>query len=136
LVGRGVGNALAFARFVTIASLPGYSKGQDLDSKVIKLVAVNIISVVCLIHYSSTRLGLFLNRLLALYKLCLIVAVFGAGFWAADAQYAGLGRDPKQPPRPSTISRLGAFVLVIYSYTGWENANYVYCPVVVTLGLD
>jgi amino acid transporter len=125
MVGKGVANALAFARFVTVAALPDYSDGQDLDPRVIKLIAVNIVSVVCLIHYFSTDLGRLLNRVTAAYKLVLLVVVFGSGYWAAQVQHVGLGREDDQPPNPDATSRLGAFVLVLYSYSGWENANYV-----------
>jgi hypothetical protein len=126
MVGKGVANALAFARFVTVAALPDYSDGQDLNAKVIKLIAVCIVSVVCLIHYFSTDLGRLLNKLTALYKLILLVVVFGSGFWvAARVQHVGLGREDDQPPVPGVTSRLGAFVLILYSYSGWENANYV-----------
>lgn len=129
MVGKGVANALAFARFVTVAALSDYSDGQDLNAKVIKLIAVCIVSVVCLIHYFSTDLGRLLNKVTALYKLVLLVVVFGSGFWAAArVQHVGLGRENDQPPVPNVTSRLGAFVLVLYSYSGWENANYVSGP--------
>lgn len=120
------GNAIAFARFVMIAALPTNRSLVDLDSKVVKLIAISILSVVCLLHYLSSNLGRFLNKLLALYKLCLLVAVMSTGFWAYRINKAGLDDDTLINAVPQgTESKLGAVVLVLYSFTGWENANYV-----------
>jgi amino acid transporter len=115
------GNAIAFARFVMIAVLPTETRLEALDSKVVKLVAINIVSVVCLLHYFSHNLGRFLNKLLAIYKFCLLLAVMIAGFCATRAKNGGFDKDIPQNPK----NQLGGIVLVLYSFTGWENANYV-----------
>lgn len=120
------GNAIAFARFVMIAALPTNRSLVDLDSKVVRLIAISILSVVCLLHYLSSNLGRFLNKLLALYKLFLLIAVMITGFWASTVNNAGLDDDTLKNAEPQgTESKLGAVVLVLYSFTGWENANYV-----------
>jgi amino acid transporter len=115
------GNAIAFARFVMIAALPTETKLEALDSKVVKLVAINIVSVVCLLHYFSHNLGRFLNKLLAIYKFCLLMAVIIAGFCASRVKNGEFDRNVAQ----NTKNQLGGLVLVLYSFTGWENANYV-----------
>jgi amino acid transporter len=115
------GNAIAFARFVMIAASPTETRLEALDSKVVRLVAINIVSVVCLLHYFSHNLGRFLNKLLAIYKFCLLLAVMIAGFCATRANNDGFDRDVPQNPK----NQLGGIVLVLYSFTGWENANYV-----------
>jgi amino acid transporter len=115
------GNAIAFARFVMIAALPTETKLEALDSKVVKLVAINIVSVVCLLHYFSHNLGRFLNKLLAIYKFCLLIAVMIAGFCASRVKNGEFDRNVAQ----NTKNQLGGLVLVLYSFTGWENANYV-----------
>jgi amino acid transporter len=115
------GNAIAFARFVMIAALPNETKLEALNSKVVKLVAINIVSVVCLLHYFSHNLGRFLNKLLAIYKFCLLMAVIIAGFCASRVKNGEFDRNVAQ----NTKNQLGGLVLVLYSFTGWENANYV-----------
>jgi amino acid transporter len=115
------GNAIAFARFVMIAALPTETKLEALNSKVVKLVAINIVSVVCLLHYFSHNLGRFLNKLLAIYKFCLLMAVIIAGFCASRVKNGEFDRNVAQ----NTKNQLGGLVLVLYSFTGWENANYV-----------
>jgi amino acid transporter len=115
------GNAIAFARFVMIAALPTETKLEALNSKVVKLVAINIVSVVCLLHYFSHNLGRFLNKLLAIYKFCLLIAVMIAGFCASRVKNGEFDRNVAQ----NTKNQLGGLVLVLYSFTGWENANYV-----------
>jgi amino acid transporter len=115
------GNAIAFARFVMIAALPNETKLEALNSKVVKLVAINIVSVVCLLHYFSHNLGRFLNKLLAIYKFCLLIAVMIAGFCASRVKNGEFDRNVAQ----NTKNQLGGLVLVLYSFTGWENANYV-----------
>ena len=121
LVSNTTANALAFARFVMLAALPQSTKITDLDPNVVKLIAVDILSVVCLLHAFSSRLGLVLNKVLALYKLVLLLAVFIAGLCVGR-------RDLSVEPDQDAVlpqSTIGAIVLVLYSYTGWENANYV-----------
>jgi amino acid transporter len=115
------GNAIAFARFVMIAALPTETKLEALNSKVVKLVAINIVSVVCLLHYFSHNLGRFLNKLLAIYKFCLLIAVMIAGFCASRVKNGEFDKNVAQ----NTKNQLGGLVLVLYSFTGWENANYV-----------
>lgn len=117
------GNAIAFARFVMIATspMPTNAKLKELDSKVVKLVAINIVSVVCLLHYFSHNLGRFLNKLLAIYKFCLLLAVMIAGFCAPRGNDVGFNDVVKGDP----VHQLRGIVLVLYSFTGWENANYV-----------
>lgn len=124
MLGKGVANALAFARFIMVATIKDYHEGYEFDSKVIKLIAIDIITLVCLLYYFSTRFGILLNKVFALYKLCLLVAVIVAGGWAVSQQNIGLNREAQQPSS-DPVSQLSAFVLVLYSYTGWENANYV-----------
>ena len=115
------GNAIAFARFVMIAALPTKTELKALDSKVVKLVAINIVSVVCLLHYFSHNLGRFLNKLLAIYKFCLLLAVMIAGFCASRGNDVGFNDVVQRNPE----HQLRGIVLVLYSFTGWENANYV-----------
>lgn len=115
------GNAIAFARFVMIAALPTQTELKALDSKVVKLVAINIVSAVCLLHYFSHNLGRFLNKMLAIYKFCLLLAVMIAGFCASRVNDVGFNDEvPRNPEH-----QLRGIVLVLYSFTGWENANYV-----------
>lgn len=137
LIANTTGNALAFARFIMVAATPDYRPGDDLDARVVKLIAIDILSIVCLLHYFSSRLGLLLNKVLALYKLALLIAVFSASAWAAQ-HLPGLHTMTREQGQPSetALSKLAALVLVLYSFTGWENANYVGSDIPLTSTAD
>lgn len=125
MIANTTGNAIVFAKLVMVAALPESTDIKELDPKIVKLISINIVSIVCLLHFFAPRLGLAFNRLLALYKLCLIITVFSACFWeATHGNYHGLGKGSDQSST-SPLSKISAVVLVLYSYTGWENANYV-----------
>lgn len=102
-------------------------KTEDLDKRLITLLAILVLSIVCFIHYFSRNAGLFLNIVFAGYKILLIVTFIIAG----GVAYRNLGttdrpddwNDQKVPNKDG----LAALIYIIYSYQGWENANYVSC---------
>ncbi|KAF2719260.1 hypothetical protein K431DRAFT_314229 [Polychaeton citri CBS 116435] len=120
-----VGNCIAFARFVTIAAQPSYRTDADLDERVTKIIAIFALFSVCVILAASAKFGMFLNKSLALFKFFLLIIVFCRGF--ATSGNASAPQEFIAPDNQDTSawSYMGAFVLVVYSYSGWENANYV-----------
>lgn len=119
------GNAIAFAKHVLLAANPDTNSTTELDSRLINLVAVGILSIICLLHYFSRRLGLFLNTAFALFKVFLLAAVFIAGAMARHKNDSGMTDFKTKHEGANGKDSLAAFIYIIYSYQGWENANYV-----------
>jgi amino acid transporter len=118
-----------------LAAIPSAESSSDFDPRLVRFIAVCILSAICLLHYFSSQLGLFLNKLLALYKALLLFSIFIAGMIASGKEGSGAHDwTTKYPPGHGNrgISSLAALVLVLYSYTGWENANYVSTLIVST----
>lgn len=122
------GNAIAFANFVMLAATAKDDPRGELDVRIVHMIAIVIVAVVCLIHAIFPSLGLFLNKLLALYKLLLmILIVLVAGIVYGSKHPKGSGKNDfgdSNTTQPGT-SNFTAIIYVLYSYTGWENANYV-----------
>ena len=128
------GNAFAFAKFVLIAAthlgdgpVANASNAEaQLNPALVRFIAISILTVVCFLHYTWSRLGLFLNKALALYKIVLCLVVFGAGVAAWNKPDSGV-----KPPEnfgqihSGGFNSLSALVIIFYSYEGWENATYV-----------
>jgi hypothetical protein len=107
-------------------------------------IAVGAITVVCLIHAFAPRWGIWLSNGFGAFKLILLSLLVCTGF----AALAGNTAAPR--PNPSNFSSFhgpdwekhgqvvtsseatGGYALallqVLYSYSGWENANYVGSP--------
>lgn len=115
---------MQFAKHVLLSANPEVAKTVELDSRLVRFIAIVCVSVVCLLHYSSSKAGLFLNKLLAWYKVILLVVVFSAGITYAHKN-GSKWHDDTIPPRGSSLDAMGAMVSVFYTYQGWENANYV-----------
>lgn len=101
-------------------------------------VAIAAITVVCLIHAFTPRLGIWLSNGLGAFKLVLLSLVVFTGFAALAGR---LTVEPPQnfssfqgPPLKAESGDKGAaaaagyalaLLQVLYAYSGWENANYV-----------
>ncbi|KAK3357722.1 phosphatidylinositol 4-kinase-like protein [Lasiosphaeria hispida] len=106
---------------------------------VIRGVAITALSVVCLIHSFTPRLGIWLSNGLGAFKLVLLSLVVCTGFAALagrmnvpspgnfstfdgpDFEIKGKGEDSAG----TTAGYALALLQVLYAYSGWENANYV-----------
>ncbi|KHE80667.1 hypothetical protein GE21DRAFT_4025, partial [Neurospora crassa] len=109
-------------------------------------IAVAAITAVCLIHAFLPRLGIWLSNGLGVFKLVLLILVVCTGFAAlagnmegesprnfssfdgpgdatgnGDDQTDGMGNNVAG----SAAGYALALLQVLYSYGGWENANYV-----------
>ncbi|KAF8535501.1 amino acid permease-domain-containing protein [Trichophaea hybrida] len=122
VLGSSAGNSISFAKHVLLAAMPDISDSSELDKRLVTLIAVTILTVVCLLHYFSRSTGLLFNSALALYKITLLLAFFIGGSIASTKENSGT-HDWNQ--QSSHFNTLGALIFVLYSYQGWENANYV-----------
>ncbi|EWC44884.1 hypothetical protein DRE_00943 [Drechslerella stenobrocha 248] len=130
LLGFSAGNCLAFGRYVLFASGRSVADGWQARG-----IAVTCITFAVLLHGIFPKWGLRLSNVLGVFKLFILLLIVCAGF----AALAGHRRipDPKNFEnafRLETGDGYGgggvyayatAMLRIIYSYKGWENANYV-----------
>ncbi|KAL9078395.1 MAG: hypothetical protein Q9157_002690 [Trypethelium eluteriae] len=121
------GNAFAFAKLVLVAAQHVEpSTPVNLEPALVRTLAISIVTAVCFLHYTWSRLGLFFNKAFALYKIILCLVVFGAGVRAWNKAGSGMtgGEDFGRTYSGGTDG-LAALVTIFYAYEGWENATYV-----------
>ena len=116
-------NALQVGRETLVAVRPEETTPQ---MDVLRLIAVVALSILCLIHYWSSKAGRRLNRWIAVLKLMFLVIVLIAGavrthFW----KFEGNGFVECAPVDHSAVDAAKAMLLVIFSFEGWENATFV-----------
>ncbi len=130
LLGFSSGNSLAFGRYVLLAS------GKDSpDGWPARGIAVACITGVILLHSTLPKWGLRLATVLGVFKVIILLVIVFAGF-AALAGHR-LVDDPRNFDDAFSIGHgdgwggggayayATALLQVVYSYKGWENANYV-----------
>jgi len=112
---------MQFANQVLIsanASTTGYVP----DGRLLRFIAIVALSLFCLLHYFSGRAGRTLNQLLAFFKLSLLVIVLFAGIVRASHHFEN---DWNMSPNSDKSSSATAFLLIVFSFSGWENATFV-----------
>jgi amino acid transporter len=128
-------NSLQFGASVITAST---SPGTEVDFRVQKLIAIALVSVVCLIQAYSREVILRLNDLIAWYKVLVLSFMAVAGFvslagvrtqLASESSAAPYGMQNLENSFSGTTSNpyaWGMALLVVgRSYLGYENANLV-----------
>ncbi|KAH7632466.1 amino acid permease-domain-containing protein [Sordaria sp. MPI-SDFR-AT-0083] len=130
LLGFSAGNSLAFGRYVLLAL------GYDLpDGWPARTIAVLCITFVIFLHSVFPKWGLRLTNALGVFKVVVLLLIVFSGF----AALAGHRRvpDPHNFDDIWSIEKGDGFggggayayatalLQVVYSYKGWENANYV-----------
>ncbi|KAF2111931.1 amino acid permease-domain-containing protein [Lophiotrema nucula] len=123
-LGNSYGNSIQFAKHVLISADQNVSFSTELDTRLVRYIAISVVTLVCIIHGHSSKAGLFLNKLLAWYKVVLLIVVFVAGMRYSDT-HGSQWNDETIPANGSSMDGLAAMVLIFYTYQGWENANYV-----------
>lgn len=124
------GNSISFSNYILRAATGEAQDGSWLN----RGISVAAITVVCLIHAFAPRWGIWLSNGFGAFKLVLLSLLVCTGF----AALAGTMAVPKpnnfasfhgdNDEATSTQSAGGyalALLQVLYSYSGWENANYV-----------
>ena len=95
------------------------------DERMLRFMAVVILTTLCLLHYFSARMGRAVNNLFAASKLVMLSILFIAGaIKATNANVHDFNQDDRAT-RPSSSSAATAFLAILYSYQGWENATFV-----------
>ncbi|KAH7361874.1 high-affinity methionine permease [Plectosphaerella cucumerina] len=130
LLGFSSGNSLAFGRYVLFAS------GRDTaDDWAARGIAIACATFATFIHAFAPKTGIRLFNVLGIFKVVVLLFIVFSGF----AALAGHRKDPN-PHNFDNAFKIeegngygngGAYgyatalLRVIYSYKGWENANYV-----------
>ncbi|KAK4169529.1 phosphatidylinositol 4-kinase-like protein [Cladorrhinum sp. PSN259] len=131
------GGSISFASYFLRAITGDAKEGEWIN----RGIAIASVSVVCLIHSFAPRWGVWLSNGLGAFKLVLLTLLVCTGFAALAGNMAS------DPPNPSNFSSFHgpdyleatehstatqtaagyalALLQVQYSYSGWENANYV-----------
>lgn len=112
---------MVFAQQVLICAA-GDVQEPVLDQRALRFIAIVALSFFVLIHYLSGRAGRDLNQVMAFVKVLLLVIVFIAGIVRASHNYTSdWGIKPNKDASSSAI----AFLYIVFSFTGWENATFV-----------
>ncbi|KAI9773308.1 MAG: hypothetical protein M1840_007523 [Geoglossum simile] len=124
------GNAINFARFVCFS---GSTNNPYPSEWKLKFIACGIVVAVGTIHYRLVNLGIWANIGLATYKVLLLSILILSGMLGGlireSREESGIpgthdfGRKGEKSVTASTF--VTAILLVLYSYSGWENGNYV-----------
>lgn len=100
------------------------------DERFLRFLAVVVLTFFCVLHFRSARMARGLNRALAGFKIVMLLIVFISGAVKA-------GRQPvswSAPPSDEPSSTAAAFLLILFSFGGWENATFVRMPLCVRTG--
>ncbi|CZR51708.1 uncharacterized protein PAC_01585 [Phialocephala subalpina] len=112
-------NCMLTAREILVARDPSTDQDRDL----IRFIGVTVLSVICLLQVISARAGRTTNRIFAIAKLLMLFVLFCAGCKLAVKNMGNTNFTQK-----GTISKLEgcqAVLIILYSFEGWENANFV-----------
>lgn len=128
-------NTISFANYVMKAVAYDHPQSPETDWPT-RGVALLAITLVCLIHAFAPKTGIWLGNVLGCLKLIILMLVVCTGFAVLSGRSAS-----KSPNNFSTFNGPGevkshdevqiaggyalALLQVLYSYSGWENANYV-----------
>ena len=124
-LGHTAGNSVAFSRHILLAAQDATDPVKLYHNAALtKFVAIIVLGLVCLLLWISPKTGLFLNKLLALYKGILLLVMAIAGMASSGKDCSGAHDSDWQAPSGG-INTISGLIYIIYSYTGWENANYI-----------
>lgn len=129
ILGFSSGNSYAFGKYVLFA-LRG---NEDQNENIVKFIGVLCITFCTILHYKYPKHGKFLFNFLGIFKVFIFVLIIFIGLMVAlgmvnlEANYGNFKNMWlfENNEKPSTYSLAIALLEVIYSFKGWENANYV-----------
>ena len=141
VLGDTAANTIAFSKHMLVAF---DDTNENPDYRLQRFVALVTISFICLIHFFSRKMGIFMNNALAAYKVGLLLFVVLTGL-ACLAGAGGKGQNKNEYGRVnlehvfdgssgSPYSYASAMLGVLFAYQGWENANYVGPAIPTTRG--
>ncbi|TGZ82347.1 amino acid permease [Ascodesmis nigricans] len=126
LLGFSTGNSLAFGRYVLFAA-----GNEDPDKWVARGVGIVCITVAVIIHAVIPKWGMRLFNILGIFKVVVLLLIVFSGFAALSGHLKV--EKPNNFKNAFEFQNFGggvynyatALLRIVYSYKGWENANYV-----------
>ncbi|KAI5795328.1 amino acid/polyamine transporter I [Peziza echinospora] len=127
LLGFSSGNSLAFGRYVLFAS-----GSEEPDGWAARGIAIACITFAVFIHSVFPKWGMRLFNVLGVFKVVVLLLIVFAGFAALNG-HLKIDKPNNFENAFSFEPGLGggvynyatALLRIVYSYKGWENANYV-----------
>ena len=109
---------MRFADFVLrCATDPGTVE----DERLLRFLAVVILSFLCALHYRSARMARKLNVTLAGLKILMLIVVTVSGAVKASKEHINWSETTSR----DASGTAAAFLLILFSFGGWENATFV-----------
>lgn len=100
------------------------SPNQNPNRHLVRFIGIVAFSIICLIQLFSSRAGRSLNSIFALIKILFLLVLLGFGFAAIRHNTSPVEFTQKVSGIPA-LNYAQAILIVLFSYTGWENANFV-----------
>lgn len=127
LLGFSSGNSYAFGKYVVYA-VTGTDKSDH--ENIVKAIGVACITGCALIHTRFSSQGTAFFNILGAFKILVLLLIIACGFLVWIGWVSPLHVDTKtlvaeSTDRPSSYAVAAALLEIIYSFKGWENANYV-----------
>ncbi|KAL5614803.1 hypothetical protein BROUX41_004892 [Berkeleyomyces rouxiae] len=128
-------NSISFSSYVLFAA----TGDEKIGSWANRGIAVGIVTMVSCIHAFTPRAGIYIGNGLGAFKLVLLLFVICSGFSALGghrkvpdphnfSSFDGGSSRSSENDLSTSATAAGyatALLQVLYSYSGWENANYV-----------
>lgn len=134
LLGFSSGNSLAFGRYILYAAAGGDGASSQ-DGWPARAIGIAVITFAVSLHAFLPRWGLRLVNALGIFKVAILLFIVFSGFAALAGRR--LVPDPHNFDNAFAIEEgdgygnggaygyATALLRIVYSYKGWENANYV-----------
>jgi amino acid transporter len=128
-LGHTAGNGIAFARnFLLMVGIDNPTPGQ------IKGVGVAAITLACLLHGFWRAGGIWANNIISVIKVCILLVIIVTGFVAWGGGFDSVTENAFQSgkifDKSTPYGYTESFISVVFSYSGFMNANYVRKPFV------
>lgn len=121
-------NTLAFAQYVYAAA------GVPPNNAGVRGIAILTATFTCTIHSVSRRGGIWLSNVLAIFKVATLTLIILVGFCACNGVFGQQDMDDLSPQKAFSNTSTSAygyaqgFLQILFSYSGWNQANMVGIP--------
>ncbi|RSM09322.1 hypothetical protein CEP52_004215 [Fusarium oligoseptatum] len=106
---------------------------NEINLDVMRLIGVNVLTLICLLQYFSPGFGRVMNKWLAFLKIVFLFVLIGVADSAKDASDDWFVTHPTTAEqgnnenigKPTKLAFAKALLAVLFSFEGWENATFV-----------